>query len=105
MTPRISEIWVYLAASPLLGLTLTLLAYQGATWVHKRCRGHPLANPVLLAVATLVGIDRTTGRHIYGPRSGTEFGQATAIGLPTNADSQTDGISQWSVQVGFRYEF
>ena len=58
-----------------------------------------------LAVATLVGIDRTTGRYIYGPRSGTEFGQATAIGLPTNADSQTDGISQWSVQVGFRYEF
>ena len=58
-----------------------------------------------LAVATLVGIDRATGRYIYGPRSGTEFGQATAIGLPTNADSQTDGISQWSVQVGFRYEF
>ncbi|MBL8406830.1 MAG: LrgB family protein, partial [Candidatus Accumulibacter sp.] len=56
MTPRISEVWVYLAASPLLGLTLTLLAYQGATWVHKRCCGHPLANPVLLAVATLVAL-------------------------------------------------
>lgn len=29
MTPPISEIWVYLSASPLLGLTITLLAYQG----------------------------------------------------------------------------
>jgi hypothetical protein len=29
MNPRIGEIRVYLAAPPLLGLTLTLLAYQG----------------------------------------------------------------------------
>ncbi|MCY7354475.1 MAG: Oar protein, partial [Lysobacter sp.] len=56
-------------------------------------------------VATLVGINRATGRYVYGPRSGTEFGQATALGLPTNADSQTNGISQWSLQVGFKYEF
>jgi len=51
-----SAIWVYLAASPLLGLTLTLLAYLGASAVHQRCGGHPLANPVLLAVAALVGL-------------------------------------------------
>ena len=56
MTPRISEVWVYLAASPLLGLTLTLLAYQGACYIHRRCGDHPLANPVLLSVATLVGL-------------------------------------------------
>jgi len=56
MTPRINEIWVYLATSPLLGLTLTLLAYQGARYVHRRCGGHPLANPVLLAVSALVGL-------------------------------------------------
>ena len=30
MTPQLNEIWVYLSASPLLGLTITLLAYQGA---------------------------------------------------------------------------
>ena len=29
-----------LAASPLLGLTLTLLAYQAAVLVNKRCGGH-----------------------------------------------------------------
>ncbi|MCP5249833.1 MAG: LrgB family protein [Candidatus Accumulibacter sp.] len=56
MNARLDEIWVYLSASPLLGLTLTLLAYQGALYVNKRCHGHPLANPVLLAVATLVAL-------------------------------------------------
>ena len=30
MTPQFNEIWVYLSASPLLGLTVTLLAYQAA---------------------------------------------------------------------------
>ena len=53
MTPRLSEIWVYLAASPLLGLTATLLAYQAAWWISQRCKAHPLANPVLLAVLIL----------------------------------------------------
>lgn len=63
------------------------------------------------AVASLVGICQVgcpagmTGRYVYGYRSGTEFGQATALGIPTNADSQTNGISQWSLQVGFKYEF
>jgi hypothetical protein len=50
-----SAIWVYLSASPLLGLTLTLLAYLGRAYVNSAA-GHPLANPVLLAVAALVGL-------------------------------------------------
>lgn len=54
MTPRISEIWVYLSASPLLGLTVTLLAYQGAFWLYQRSGNNPLANPVLIAVTALV---------------------------------------------------
>ncbi|MDI9240793.1 TonB-dependent receptor [Lysobacter sp. LF1] len=57
------------------------------------------------AVAQVVGIDRATGKYVYTYRSGTEFGQATALGLPTNADGQTNGISQWSLSVGLRYEF
>ena len=28
MPPRIADIWVYLSASPLLGLTITPVAYQ-----------------------------------------------------------------------------
>ena len=91
MTPRISEIWVYLAASPLLGLTLTLLAYQGATWVHKRCRGHPLANPVLLAVATLVALLSLTDTPYRTYFDGAQFvhfllGPATvALAIPLYA--------------------
>ncbi|HSG24061.1 MAG TPA: LrgB family protein, partial [Azonexus sp.] len=54
MTPPISEIWVYLSASPLLGLTITLLAYQGAFWLYQRTGCNPLANPVLIAVSVLV---------------------------------------------------
>ncbi len=46
----ISALWVYLAASPLLGLTLTLLAYQGGVWLF-RCSGQQAwANPVPLAI-------------------------------------------------------
>ncbi len=56
MTPQIDELWVYLSTSPLLGLTLTLLAYQGAWWIHRRAGFSPLANPVLLAVAALVAL-------------------------------------------------
>ena len=54
MTPPISEIWVYLSASPLLGLTITLLAYQGAFWIYQRSGCNLLANPVLIAVTVLV---------------------------------------------------
>ncbi len=56
MSDRITEIWVYLAASPLLGLTVTLLAYQAAHWLYLRANMNPLANPVAIAVALLVGV-------------------------------------------------
>ncbi len=54
MRPHLQEIWVYLAASPLLGLTVTLLAYQAALWIHRRSGMNPWANPVLLAVVFLI---------------------------------------------------
>jgi predicted murein hydrolase (TIGR00659 family) len=91
MTPRLSEIWVYLSASPLLGLTLTLLAYQGAYALHRRCGGHPLANPVLIAVATLVGLLWVTGTPYRTYFDGAQFvhfllGPATvALAIPLHA--------------------
>lgn len=86
-----SEVWVYLAASPLLGLTLTLLAYQGAALVSKRCNGHPLANPVLLAVTALVTILWATGTPYRTYFDGAQFvhfllGPATvALAIPLYA--------------------
>ncbi|MDO8933933.1 MAG: LrgB family protein [Rhodocyclaceae bacterium] len=91
MTPRLGEIWVYLAASPLLGLTLTLLAYQGAFAIHKRCGGHPLANPVLLAVSALVALLILTGTPYQTYFDGAQFvhfllGPATvALAIPLYA--------------------
>jgi len=91
MNPRISEIWVYLAASPLLGLTLTLLAYQGALLVSKRCHGHPLANPVLIAVTALVALLWLTGTPYRTYFDGAQFvhfllGPATvALAIPLYA--------------------
>ena len=46
----IPEIWVYLASSPLLGLTITLFAYQFAFWVFRRSGQSAWANPVLISV-------------------------------------------------------
>lgn len=95
MTPpsgqSLGEIWVYLSASPLLGLTLTLLAYQGAVWVNKRCGGHPLANPVLIAVAALVALLWATGTPYRTYFDGAQFvhfllGPATvALAIPLYA--------------------
>ena len=49
--PKLGAIWVYLAASPLLGLTITLIAYLFAQAVYARARFNPLPNPVLIALA------------------------------------------------------
>jgi predicted murein hydrolase (TIGR00659 family) len=49
----LSELWVYLAATPLLGLTATLLAYQIGLMAATKSAGHPLVNPVLIAVVLI----------------------------------------------------
>jgi predicted murein hydrolase (TIGR00659 family) len=48
---QIGALWVYLAATPLLGLTLTLCAYALAQAIYARCHMSPLANPVAIAIA------------------------------------------------------
>ncbi|MCE1238409.1 MAG: LrgB family protein [Azonexaceae bacterium] len=86
-----SAIWVYLAASPLLGLTLTLLAYQAAHALHVRCKRHPAANPVLIAVAILGVFLWLTGTRYETYFSGAQFvhfllGPATvALAVPLYA--------------------
>ncbi|HMC44496.1 MAG TPA: LrgB family protein, partial [Caballeronia sp.] len=53
---QLGALWVYLAATPLLGLTLTLFAYLIAQGIYARARFNPLANPVLIAVALVVAV-------------------------------------------------
>jgi len=56
MTKDFTEIWVYLSASPLLGLTVTLAAYLAGSWLFKKSGRNPLVNPVLIAVAAIVAL-------------------------------------------------
>ncbi len=73
MSPRIADIWVYLSASPLLGLTLTLVAYQAAYWFYQRAGFNPLLNPVLLAIAMLVAALYATGTPYAVYFDGAQF--------------------------------
>ncbi|MFP7569331.1 LrgB family protein [Marivita sp. S2033] len=52
----VQESWVYLNASPLFHLTLTLVAFQAASWVFEKAGRNPLLNPVLGAVVLIVAI-------------------------------------------------
>jgi predicted murein hydrolase (TIGR00659 family) len=54
VTPKLADVWVYLSATPLLWLTVTLVVYQAAYWLYKRAGFHPLANPVAISIAVLV---------------------------------------------------
>jgi predicted murein hydrolase (TIGR00659 family) len=54
MSEPLFALWVYLAATPLAGLTLTLVAYAAGWWLYTRARLHPLANPVPTSVALIV---------------------------------------------------
>lgn len=55
MTSDLAGIWVYLSASPLLGLTITLVAYLLAWGLYQRAGASPLLNPVAVAVILLIG--------------------------------------------------
>ncbi|MDO4230503.1 MAG: LrgB family protein [Lautropia sp.] len=56
MHQNIEALGAWLQTTPLLGLILTLLAYQGAMWIHRRMKGHTLANPVLIGVFIVITV-------------------------------------------------
>jgi predicted murein hydrolase (TIGR00659 family) len=84
----LSEIWVYLAASPLLHLTLTLVAFQVGSWIYARVNMNPLANPVLIAVIIVLALLVGTGTNYATYFEGAQFvhfllGPATvALAIP-----------------------
>ena len=51
-----TDIWVYLAASPLLWLTLTILVYLVGRWIFHRSGGYALLNPMGVGIALLAGL-------------------------------------------------
>lgn len=71
--PQFGLIWVYLAASPLLGLTLTLCAYVVAYWIYSRCKFSPLANPVAIAIALVSTVLLLSGMPYSEYFAGAQF--------------------------------
>jgi predicted murein hydrolase (TIGR00659 family) len=84
----LTEVWVYLSASPLLFLTLTLAAFQAGSWVYERSGHKPFLNPVMTAVILLVAILTLTGTPYPTYFEGAQFvhfllGPATvALAIP-----------------------
>jgi predicted murein hydrolase (TIGR00659 family) len=86
------RIWVYLAATPLLGLACTLIAYQIGLWVSARFNNHALVNPILIAIILLVLLLLATGTPYSVYFDGAKFvhfllGPATvALAIPMHAN-------------------
>jgi predicted murein hydrolase (TIGR00659 family) len=73
MSERISSIWVYLAATPLLWLTLTVAVYWLASQLAQRLGSPPVANPVLMAIIALVGLLLLTKTPYESYFAGAQF--------------------------------
>ncbi|MCB1425148.1 MAG: LrgB family protein [Zhengella sp.] len=73
MNEPVSNLWVYLAASPLLWLTITLLAYVAADMLAERLNRHPLANTVLLSAALVALLLLATGTDYATYFDGAQF--------------------------------
>ena len=71
--PRFVELWVYLSATPLFGLTATLVVYLLANAAYTRLDSAPWANPVLWSVVTLAGGLLATGVDYPSYFAGAQF--------------------------------
>jgi predicted murein hydrolase (TIGR00659 family) len=82
------SLWVFLSTSPLLWLTVTLLAWLAADALARHSRRNPLVNPVLIAVVLVATLLKLTGTDYSKYFQGAQFvhfllGPATvALALP-----------------------
>ena len=89
------SLWVYLSRTPLLWLTVTLLAYLAADRVSAALGRHPLANAMLIAVVITAGILFATGTPYRTYFEGAQFvhfliGPATvALAVPLYRNRRT----------------
>ena len=89
---HVSQLWVYLQTTPLLGLVATLLAWELASQISRLCRGHVLANPMLLSIVMLASLLLVTGTPYRAYFEGGQYvqfllGPATvALAIPMHAN-------------------
>lgn len=87
--------WVYLQRGPQLGLVVTLLAWQFATWLDKRTNHAAWANPIMVAIALLAVVLLVTGTSYQTYFNGGQYvqfllGPATvALAVPMYANFTT----------------
>lgn len=99
VTEELTDIWVYLAASPQLWLTMTLLVFLFSTWLNGKLGGSPALHPVLLSMVILIGILLLTGTDYDTYFEGAQFvhfmlGPATvALAIPLY--DHRDQIRAW----------
>ena len=67
------ELWIYLSATPLFGLTATLSVYLIAYGIYTRLGQSPVANPVLWSVLSLTVLLYATGTPYQTYFSGAQF--------------------------------
>lgn len=71
--PNLSSIWVYLSASPLLGLTITMVVYCLAYRLYVFANTTPLLNPVIVTIGVLITILMLTGTSYEAYFEGGKF--------------------------------
>ena len=71
--PQFVELWVYLSATPLFGLTATLVVYALAHAFYVRVQQAPWANPVLWTVLVIAGGLLATGVSYPTYFAGAQF--------------------------------
>ena len=67
------ELWVYLSATPLFGLTATIVTYVLAQTVYLRLNQAPWANPVLWTVLVLAALLTVSGTPYPTYFAGAQF--------------------------------
>jgi len=70
---RFVDLWVYLSGTPLLWLTVTLIAYIAADLISAACKRHPLANPVLISIIFVSGLLLISGTVFQTYFAGAQF--------------------------------
>ena len=71
--PKFVELWVYLSATPLFGLTATVVVYALAQSVYAKLDQAPWANPVLWTVLAIAGGLLATGVSYPTYFAGAQF--------------------------------
>jgi predicted murein hydrolase (TIGR00659 family) len=71
--PDFVELWVYLSATPLFGLSATLVVYVLVQALYAKLNQAPWANPVLWSVVTLASLLSVTGVGYPTYFSGAQF--------------------------------